>query len=309
VQLKRRGFTLTELLVSIAIASVLMAAVTVTLSRQQRFYSRIGEVLEVKSGLRDAADVLASDIRGAAVAGYGVPLTSDSALELYSTIGSSIACTAASPVFGLPPALLVNGNTLTSFVAPPDTGDLVELYTAPSANLDSAKWETRRIASFQNRSITTACPSSTGFTTTSDASSGVSAYQLVITGSPVVGARKGALVRFVRRARYSIYKSSDNLWYLGYRRCGVVAPYTCSTIQPVSGPYRPYSAAGQSGLSFRFYDTSGAELLPGATGFALARVDIVIRGQSSRNVGLAGDVIKPFRDSVVVTVSPRNRSR
>jgi hypothetical protein len=309
VQLKRPGFTVAELLISVAFAGVIMAATTVTLVREERFYSRAGEVLDVKAGLRDASDVLTSDIRGAAVASYGVPLMSDSALELYTTIGSSVACTAASPTFGLPPAILANGNTLTSFVATPDTGDLAEIFTAPSGNLDSAKWETRRIASFASRGVATSCPASTGFTSAADAALSTSGYQLVIAGNPVSAAKKGAFVRFIRRARYSIYKSSDNFWYLGYRRCAVVAPYTCASIQPVSGPYRPYSASGQSGLSFRYYDTSGVELLPASTGFELARVDIVIRGQSSRDVGLLGDVRKPFRDSVVVTVSPRNRRR
>lgn len=309
--MKRGGFTLAELIVSLVIASVVAAATALTLIRQERFYSRAGEVLEVKSQLRDAADVLASDIRGSAVATYGVPLMSDSAIELYTTIGASVACAAStSQTFGLAPAVLANGNTLTSLLVTPDSGDLAEVFAIPSGNLDSARWETRPVVSFASRSIASTCPPSTGFTTLADATPGAAGYQLVIAGSALPGARKGAPVRFLRRARYSIYKSSDNRWYLGYRRCAVLAPYSCAAIQPVSGPYRAYGARnGGNGLSFRYYDTSGAELLPGSAGFTLARVDIVIRGQSANEIDLVGDAQKAFRDSVIVTVSPRNRRR
>lgn len=310
MQLKRSAFTVIELLVSIAVAGVIIAATTLTLVRQQRFYSRVREVLDVRSSLHDAAGVLASDIRGAAVATYGVPLMSDSAIELYTTIGTSIVCAPASQVFGLPPSVLANGNTLTSLLATPDTGDLVEVFTMPSGNPDSARWESRRVSSFASRSIATSCPSTSGFTSAADAASGAKGYQLVVAGSPVSAARRGAPVRFIRRARYSIYRSSDNLWYLGYRRCAVGPPYTCASIQPVSGPYRAYGgSSGASGVSFRYYDTSGTELPSSSTGIELARVDIAVRGQSSSDIGLIGDARQPFRDSVVITVSPRNRGR
>jgi prepilin-type N-terminal cleavage/methylation domain-containing protein len=311
VQLKRAGFTMVELLASIAIVSVIATATTLTLIRQERFYSRAEEVLDVKSQLRDAADVLASDIRGSAVATYGVPLMTDSAIELYTTIGTSVTCAApVSQTFGLAPSVLANGNTLTSLLVTPDTGDLAEVYTIPSANLDSAKWEARRVASFASRSLASSCPSSTGFTTPADVIPGAAGYQLVVAGGAMRGARKGAPIRFLRRARYSIYKSSDNLWYLGYRRCAVTAPYSCGAIQPVSGPYRAYrGGVGGNGLSFRYYDTSGVELAPGSSGITVARVEIVIVGQSSREVALVGDAQKTFRDSVIVTVSPRNRRR
>ena len=307
----RRAFTLPELLVSVAIAGVLAGAITTTLVRQQRFFGAAAEMLDVRAQLRDAADVLASDIRGAAVASYGLPVMADSAIELYTSIGTSVACSAPSGVVvALAPSVLANGNTLTSLLVTPDTGDLAAVYSIPANNIDSARWETRRITAFSSRSLASTCPSSTGFTTVADAVAGATGYQLTLASSPGSDVHKGAPVRFLRRARYSIYKSSDGKWYLGYRRCTAGVPASCAAIQPLGGPYRPYGPrSAESGLSFRYYDVNGAELPAGSGGLSVARVDIVVRGESSRQIALAGDAQRTFRDSAVVTVSPRNRSR
>src|SRR5688572_24991854 len=92
MRVTRRGFSLVELLVATAIGTSVAALITVTLVRQQRFYSSAGAMLEVRSQLRDAADVLATDIRGAAVAIHGFPLMTDTALEMFATIATSVAC-------------------------------------------------------------------------------------------------------------------------------------------------------------------------------------------------------------------------
>jgi prepilin-type N-terminal cleavage/methylation domain len=173
MQMKSAGFTIVELLASLAIASVVAGATVVTLVRQQRFYTRTADVIEVKSQLRDAAAVLTGDIRGAAVNAFGVPLMADSAVELFTTIGSSIVCAAsAQQTFGLPPSVLVSGNTLTSLLVSPDTADLAEIYTSSATNPDSAGWETRRVSSFTSRSIAATCAPSSGFTSPADGSAG-----------------------------------------------------------------------------------------------------------------------------------------
>ncbi|HUR00580.1 MAG TPA: type II secretion system protein [Gemmatimonadaceae bacterium] len=307
----RRAFTLPELIVSVAIAGIVAGGIATTLVRQQRFFGSAAEVLDVRSQLRDAADVLASDLRGAAVASYGLPVMTDSAIEFYTSIGTSIACSAPSGVVvALAPSVLANGNTLTSLLVTPDTGDLAAVYSIPSNDIDSARWETRRISAFSSRSLASTCPASTGFTTLADAVAGAAGYQLTLAMSPGPNVHKGAPVRFLRRARYSIYKSSDGKWYLGYRRCSVGVPSACASVQPLSGPYRPYgSRGGENGLSFRYYDVNGVEVPAGSGGRYVARIDIVIRGEASRRVALAGDAQRTFRDSVVVTVSPRNRMR
>lgn len=299
---RRCGFTLIELLVATAIAGLAAVAMTMTLSRQQRFYSSASEILDVRGQARDGADVLVSDIRSASVARFGFPVTTDSAIEMYTTIATSVACNApAGATIGLPPIVLSRANTLTSMLFQPDTGDLAVLYAAPTVP-DSSKWEIVRISAFASRTLASSCPPSTGFTSSADASAG--GYQVTLAQAPSVAVRKGAPIAFIRRVRYSLYKSSDNEWYLGYRRCGVSSG-VCAAIQPVSGPYRGYASSSSSGLSFRYFNAYGAEATVPST--AIARVDIVLRGKTSRAVSLTGDSRTAFRDSLVVSVSPRNR--
>ena len=298
----KRGFTVAELLVATAVAGITTALMTMTIVRQQRFFSSAAEVLGVRSQLRDAADVLASDIRSASVSELGLPVMTDTAVEMYSIIASSVVCSAASATtLGLPPSTLASGNTLTAMLAQPDTGDVASIY-----NADSSSWVNHRIAGFGSRSLATSCPASTGFTSIGDAFPG---YQLTLAAPPVSPVKPGSVVHFLRRARYSFYRSSDNEWYLGYRRCGVLAPYSCSAIQPVSGPYRPYRSTGGGGISFRYRDQYGADITSASQSRTLARIDIVLRGETPSAVSLTGDARRIWRDSIVVSVSPRNRAR
>jgi len=305
---RRPGFTLPELIVATVIATLVGATIVATLLRQQRFYSAAGEMLAVRSELRDAAGVLVSDIRGAAVATYGLPLMTDSAIEMVTGIGSSVLCTAPSgATLMLPPVSLASGNTLTSFLATPDDRDVVMLYGSPLNPQDSGTWEAIRVTSVATRTVASACPTSSGFTGSADAAG--RAYSVTLAESPTAAVRKGAPVRFVRRVRYSLYRSSDTKWYLGYRRCGMFPPYSCDAVQPVSGPYSRYSSSSGSGLSFRYYNAAGAESIPGTSGIDVSRIDIVLRGATARAAALAGDAREVYRDSAVVIVSPRNRLR
>lgn len=311
VSRSRAGFTIVEIIVATAIAAMIGATLMMTLRRQQRFYSSATEILEVRSQLRDAADVLTADIRSAAVTRYGLSLMTDSALEFFSGIGSSVVCqTPSGQTLFLPPTELASGTTLTSLLVSPDTGDIALIYAMPGGLPDSARWVESRIAAFGARALAASCPASAGFTSASDAVAGRTGFALTLSTGMSPAVRKGAPVRFLRRARYSLYRSSDGDWYLGYRRCNALGPSICGTVQPVSGPYLPYGRGGVSaGLAFRYYDQDGAELVDASLSPGVARVDIVLRGETARAVSLVGDARVRYRDSAIVSVSPRNRSR
>lgn len=305
MRLTRAGFTLVEILIALALAGVVAAAIARTLARQQRFFWSAGAILDVRAQLRDGADVLAGDLRGASVARYGIRAADDSMIEVFATIATSVAC--AAPVgasVALPPQVLARRNSLTSMLVQPDTGDLALLYGIPAGIPDSGRWETHRIASFTSRSAAATCPASSGFTSPADVSTG-NAYLLTLAAAPSGAVRKGAPIVFLRRVRYSLYRSSDGEWYLGYRRCNVMSA-ACGAIQPVSGPYRPYSRSpGSSGVSFRYYDESGTGMT--APAGVVGRVDVVLRSQTARPASLTGDFRTVYRDSIVLSISPRNR--
>jgi prepilin-type N-terminal cleavage/methylation domain-containing protein len=308
----RLGFTLIELLVVMAIATFVCASTVRMLSRQQRFYSAATSMLDVRAQLRDGAQVLVADIRGAAVARYGLPTMSDSAVELYATVGSSAVCAISGSSLYLVPAELASGARVTSFVATPDTSDVALVYVHSPVSADSSRWEVARISGLTSRSVSTTCPPSSGFTSSADAAAGHTTFSVTLGGGVPSGLRRGAPVRFLRRGRYSLYRSGDGSWQLGYRRCGPSPPHSCSGIQPVSGPYRDYasgSATNASGLAFHYYDSSGRELFDAAVSSTVARVEVALRGETAAAVSLTGDALSRSRDSALVTISPRNRGR
>lgn len=305
----RRGFTIIELVVATVIGSLAASVIVITLVRQQRFFAATQEQLEERNRLRDAAGVLTSDLRGAAISELGVPLMSDTAVEFFSVIATSIACTVGASTIGLPPRLLARGNTLTSMLAQPDTGDLALLYGSPYNLPDSGTWETHRVTAFTTRSASISCPAASGFTTANDVAAGITSWQVSLSSAPGANVHTGAPINFVRRGRYSLYRSSDGDWYLGYRRCNAIGPSACGSIQPVSGPYRSYNrTGGTSGLTLKYFDRSGVEITPSASS-ALARVDITLRGEQRHYAGITQTAKTLAPDSTTVTVSPRNRLR
>ncbi len=273
----------------LALIGLLGGTVGLTLIRQQRFYRGTTELLHARESVRDAIELLSTDIRGMSTADT-VRLLADSAIELFANIGSSIVCnTDGATGVGLPSASSGRGNALTAFLVQPDTGDIA-VFHRDSLDGDS-EWERHRITGFAARAPGTACP---GFAL--DLATPLSAH-----------VRTGAPVRFIRRGRYSLYRASDGRWYLGYRRCNAVGATGCGAIQPLSGPYRDYSSnPPHTGLLFEYFDGSGTRLPPAGSPLALARVDITARAESRQRIVVEGRVTAPG-DSATVAIAIRNR--
>jgi len=299
---RRRGFTIIELAIVLAILGVVGSAIGLTLLRQQRFYRGATELLYAREGVRDAMEILSTDIRGMSTADTAMMLA-DSAVELFANIGTSVICQITGLEIGLPRAVSPRGNTLSAFLTLPDTGDLA-LFFRDSMEAGS-QWERHRIMGFSSRSLTAACPASSGYAQ-ADAGSGGATGFLINLSTPLsshVG--RGAPVRFVRHGRYSLYHAGDGDWYLGYRRCNAIGPSVCGAIQPLSGPYKAYSSnAGLTGLLFEYFDVLGPRLGAGAS--PLARVDISARSASHQRLMVEDHAWVPG-DSATVTVAVRNR--
>ena len=300
------GFTLVELVVVFALLGVVGGAIAITLVRQQRFYRGASEVLYARESVRDAMDLVAIDIRGMSIADT-VRLLADSAIEMFANIGSSVVCQSLGTMdVRLPEALSRRGNTLTSFLTQPDTGDLALFHLASTD--DGAEWERHRIAGFGPLSSGTNCPPSSPFTFEGSrtAREGFALTLVDPLGRNVVA---GAPVRFIRRGRYSLYRASDGQWYLGYRRCDALGASVCGGIQPLSGPYRPYSRDPQlSGLLFEYFDAHGSRLDATSSPLSLARVNVSARAESRQHLTIEGRSWTPA-DSGMVVIAVRNRSR
>ncbi|HMH25464.1 MAG TPA: type II secretion system protein [Gemmatimonadaceae bacterium] len=302
----RWGFTLLELAMVLGILGVAGSAIGLTLLRQQRFYRGTEELVGAREGVRDAIEILSTDMRGMSIADTA-RLLADSALEMFASAGSSVVCQIAGSEIGLPAGTSPRGNTLTALLTQPDTGDLA-LFLRDSADAGSL-WERHRITALSARSKATACPPSSGFAAADDVDATGTAFVVVLSTSLSDHVHRGAPVRFIRRGRYSLYRSSDGSWYLGYRRCNALGPSVCGAIQPLSGPYRAYSSNPRStGLLFEFFDASGVGLPRGSSSLTLARIDITARSESRQRLVVEGRSWIPA-DSATVSIAVRNRGQ
>ena len=251
----RGGITLVELVVVLVLIGLAGTMIGLTLVRQQRFYRGTAELLHAREGVRDAMELLSTDIRGIAVADT-VRLLADSAIEFFANIGSSVVCQRLGlTAVGLPAASSGRGNVLTALTTVPDTGDIA-VFHGDSIDAGS-EWERHRISSFGPRSLAVTCPPSSEFARDTEVTAGTG-FLLELSTPLSAHVRVGAPVRFLRRGRYSLYKGSDGNWYLGYRRCNAEGASTCGPIQPLSGPYRDYSSDPlRTGLLFEYFGRSG----------------------------------------------------
>jgi prepilin-type N-terminal cleavage/methylation domain-containing protein len=298
---RRDGFSLIELVAVIALASLAVAAIVATLTRQQQFYRGATELRSARADIRDALEVLTSDIRGMSAA--DTPFRADSALELFAATGASVVCQLAGNEVGLPP-LVSSGNALTTFLVDPDTGDVAMFYV--DSAVPGSRWRQYRVASFERRSVSSVCPAVTGFSR-DEVGASQAGFALTLAGGTPSAISAGTPVRIFRRGRYSLYRASDGSSYLGYRRCNAVDGFGCGTIQPVSGPYRSYSSDSRAtGLLFEYFDSAGTRLDIAAPASALARIDVTARSES-RQRNSFGQHRANIADSATVSVALRNR--
>jgi type II secretory pathway pseudopilin PulG len=265
----RHGLGLIELIAVVAILGLMGGVVGSTIVAQQRFHRHATVVLDARQGVSDAMEVLSTDIRGASLEDT-VRVMADSALELFSGIGASVACRALSANSVALAAESPTANTLTSFLLDPDTGDVALIYRRDSADADGDRWDRYRIAALTPRVGEPDC-----------LAEGVApgeGFVLAVQQPFESALQPGTPVRFIRRGRYSLYRSSDAQWYLGYRRCNAIGASVCGAIQPISGPYRRHSAdRGQTGFLFEYFDHQGALLTSTASPLSIARVDVTAR--------------------------------
>lgn len=305
MQRRRHGMSLAELVVVVALASLVGGAVAVTINRQQLFYKGASELLYAREGVRDAMEVIATDIRAMSVSDT-VRLHADSAIEFFAGIGSSVVCRSVGNQIGLP-ARHSEANSLSAFLVEPDTGDIAAFYTRSVQG--GEVWARHRIAGFSSGPLAGSCPASSGFSTQRDLDAAMTGFVVTLADPVPGGIKAGVPVRFLRRARYSLYRAGDGHWYLGYRRCNAVGASTCGPVQPLSGPYGAYSAdARVTGLDFKYFDAHGQPLGQSDSPLLLARVDVTARSERSPRIATSGQG-GAISESATISVAVRNRAR
>ena len=312
----RRGMTLIELIIAMTVFALIGSLLVSVLLRQQRFQRAIADVADTRGRMRDIATIIPTDLRGTSSAGGDILAMGRTWLQFRAAIGSSVLCRYASGnVIELPPKKLASGNLLSSWINPPQPGDVIYVYNDGQAagNVDDS-WQPFTITDTASSTNTAWCPAGGASGLTQVADDGQRRYRLTLSASPdSLRVRLGAPIRIAREVRYSLYSASDANWYVGYEACtpsgtpGVAG--ACANREVLAGPVRPAATdTTSSGLYFVYYRQDGTAITDVAQAAQIARIGIGLRTTPlslKDAMKLGGSMMG--RDSLRLTVGIRNR--
>jgi prepilin-type N-terminal cleavage/methylation domain-containing protein len=319
---RRRGMTLIEIMISLVLLGIVGGVVMRVITRQQRFYQGVNQIMAQRGQLRQATAVLPVDLRSLSSVGDDILAATDSSMEFMVNVGTGVVCELVDgKQVALPPETLASGQVLTSFYGygNPDVTKYsysVYIYNDSSiAGNEDDRWQKFSLVAMHGD--VSRCALS--FTTAGDAGKNRPIIEVsstepndLLTGGPLSRyIEVGAPVRVMKRVRYALFQDTDSKWYLGFANWNA-ATSAYGSLSAVSGPYDPYGTA--SGFAFRYYDVDGNEIASGANTAnreKIARVDLVARARTSSNVraeGIQGGVKQQYRDSLAVSVMLRNRN-
>lgn len=286
MRVARGGHTLIELVIALVMTGLVLALAVGAMVGESRAHLALAARGASRAQLQQAGLALAADLRALSPRAGDLPAAEarDSSIEIRAHVGTAAVCDTARGALAVREVTAPDAPTgLPAWT--PSAGDSAWLLVAT----DSApRWEGRTVTAA--RRTTTACGGGPG-------------VLLDIAAPLPAGITPGTPVRVTRRARWSLYRSADGQWWLGYREWSAsLARF--DVVQPVAGPLAAYALAG-GGLRFRYLDSTGADLPSGTfDGRTVARVEMVLR--APRLVGRApraGELGLASRDSETVAVA------
>ncbi|MEE8490852.1 MAG: prepilin-type N-terminal cleavage/methylation domain-containing protein [Acidimicrobiia bacterium] len=237
VNRRRQGFSLAELVVVIALATVVSMALYRTLVFQQRFYRQQGAVNSTQDALRLAWSVVAADLLEANPGAGDFGFVAAESVQVRSPVGFAMICDTnrSERVLGL---FNVQGRVTNA------PGDSLLIY-------DKAGWLVRRIeADNTTGGGSLSCPYAAG----------PSMAKRIRVDGPVDSVRVGTPIRAFHRYTYKLERDGDSWW---------LARADASGTDILAGPF----SGGGSGLVFTYFDSVGQTTTNAAD---VARVDLTL---------------------------------
>jgi hypothetical protein len=246
--------------------------------------------------LRHAAAAIAAELRS--VRSRDLHAWNDTLVEFDATVGIGFIC--ATPSANVVDLLPSSGNDAlrSTWNSAVDIGDRIHLAATPPNPTETPELHDAAITDIGTSS--TACSASSlrplvpGTIT-----------RITITPAPTAPPLLGTTARVVRRTRISLYKTSDNEWFVGMRSLHTSG---WETTQPVAGPF---ASAAQRGLRFTLVSRGGATLAAHTTAMPVdtsaanspISINLVMRATSKWQTKSGAREA----DSLITTISLRNR--
>ena len=256
----KRGFSVHELLISLTVMSVVFAVATHFATQQTRFFRGVAEVHAVRSQLDHVTEIVRNVLANVSPATGELLVAQDSALEVRVTTGTSFVCSSVPGRLDIRAPSASSEGDVSAFARSPSPGDRISALLSDSLGVT---WLHLQVASPPGAQELCAYNPEMGKTWS------------IATVEPMT-LPPGAAVRFVRPLRLSLYRSSDNRWYLGARDWNGDA-LRFNAIQPVAGPLLRYQDGPGSGLRFLYHDNQGRQLVPPVDPATVASVSVVAR--------------------------------
>jgi hypothetical protein len=281
------------MLISLIITGGVVALTAQLALGQLRYFHGIGALIAMRAQIGHATAIAVRALWSVSPATGDILVALDSAIEFHSAIGSGVVCDGYTGSVVIPTPRPESGNTLSAFWDTPQAGDRVHVFFDDSLGFG---WLALHVAASPVPGP--ACP----------ALGDVGESWLLALREPI-SIPDGAPLRFTRRARLSLYKASDDKWYLGSKEWNEDAQ-RFNSIQPVAGPLRAYSAnPAETGFLLSYRDASGTLLLAPVETARIATIAVTCRAETPapmRVRGLATAQGGSYEDSFSIIISLRN---
>jgi prepilin-type N-terminal cleavage/methylation domain-containing protein len=279
----RRGFTLIEMMISLAIAGIVLSAAYKLLVANQRFYRSQSVIADVESNVREAALILAGDLREVSPVGGDLQQMTDTAITINAMRSLGIVCVV--PDFLLGRVVIKDANTF-KYRAIDATRDSVFIFSEGSVNTTTDDtWLRGKVSGTTAQNCT-------------DGSAGTRIAMSALSGATfaaLANATLGAPVRTFETVNYRLYQDATGTWYLGIRQWVSGA---WSSTSAIAGPMRP-----NDGVKFTYYDSTGTAT---ATAANVRAIGIDVRGRSTAAINTPGHPAGVYNDSLTIRVAVRN---
>ncbi len=284
--MNRRGMTFIELMVALALFSVIAAAAFSALTVNQRTHAALRQNMDLQQNMRAGASLLPAELRELNAVDGDITAMSSTSVAIRAMRRMAFLCQV--PVLGG----ILTARTMTIRRAPLfgarafNPGDSLLVYYEGNAEIrtDDA-WALAQVIAVANVN----CPDGAAgqqLTVNMNLGASPNTANAITVGAPVRG--------FERVRYYSAQNGLDgNRYYIGMQ--------TPSGTQPLIGPLD-----GSTGFEFVYYDAAGAVTAIPAN---VALIEIRIRASTARVVHRSSGPPSTVADSLMTSVDLRNNRR